>query len=318
MAPAVRVARSRPSRRRSSSGPTTAALNNLAVAQYASGRQREARDTARQAPSWRAIRAWAASRATFAVIWATATEPRSTCNALDVALAVLADDPGTPARTTAPPSCSADRPGRGRAGARAKPCASPGGARLRLHPGAPGRRIRAPGRSRGRAGPCRRQARPARGPAPTGRHGRVAARATAGCGRGTGGRARHRARRPGRDRPVRTRAGAGRRWAPAPGLASTAHQALPVPTPPSTWSSSAGRRAGRGSSAGTAACATSRSACRARRLPTEDLLADPTPAITGFERAARGRRATSRRCHPDRAHPFLGTIPARWTLNCRC
>ncbi|HRA37532.1 MAG TPA: tetratricopeptide repeat protein, partial [Pseudomonadota bacterium] len=50
-----------------------AALNNLAVAQYASGRQREARDSAERLLARDPARA--ASRATFAAIWATATEP---------------------------------------------------------------------------------------------------------------------------------------------------------------------------------------------------------------------------------------------------
>jgi uncharacterized protein (TIGR02466 family) len=49
---------------------------------------------------------------------------------------------------------------------------------------------------------------------------------------------------------------------------------------------------------------------------TEDLLADPTPAIRGFERELRAAVEACIAALPsDRAHPFLATVPARWTLN---
>ena len=49
---------------------------------------------------------------------------------------------------------------------------------------------------------------------------------------------------------------------------------------------------------------------------TDDLLADPTPAINGFERALRTAvSAYIAALAPDPAHPFLRALPARWSLN---
>ena len=295
-----------------------AALNNLAVAQYASGRQREARDSAERLLARDPART--ASCATFAAIWATATEPAGLQRALDAALAVLATDPG---HAGAHDSAAIVL---GKSG-QAEAALAHAREALRLAPAEPAyaytlARLADEFGRLDEAEAVLASADARRVP-------------HAGLRRLVGTVALR------RGQPQAAAAALAEALAIAPddqdaiaqrGLALVlagdagaqawlgldrflTAQALPVPAPfrdPAEFNA--------------ALAADIRRHSRLRYEPvglaarggylTEDLLADPTPAITGFERALRAAVERYIAALPsDRAHPFLGTIPARWTLN---
>jgi uncharacterized protein (TIGR02466 family) len=295
-----------------------ATLNNLAVAQYASGRQREARESAARMLAHDPART--ATRATFAAIWATATEPAGLQRALDAALAVLATDPGhagahDSAAIVLGKSGQAEAAlAHAREAVRLAPAESAHAYTLARLADEFGRLDEAEA---------------------------VLASADAGSGPHPGLRRLAGTLALRRGQPQAAAAALARALAIAPddqdaiaqrGLALTlagdggadawlgldrflTAQPLPVPAPfhdPAEFNAALAADIRRHSQlryepVGLAA--------RGGYL-TEDLLADPTPAIRGFERALRAAvEAYIAALPPDRSHPFLRTIPARWTLN---
>jgi uncharacterized protein (TIGR02466 family) len=295
-----------------------AALHNLAVAQYASGRQREARASAERMLACDPGRT--ASRASFAAIWATATEPAGLQRALDAALAVLATDPG---HAGAHDSAAIVLGKSGQAEAALEHAREA----LRLAPAEPAYAytLARLADEFGRLDEAEA----------------VLARADAGTVPHPGLRRLVGTIALRRGQPQAAAAALAQALAIAPddqdaiaqrGLALAlagdpgadawlgldrflTAQSLPVPAPfhdPAEFNAALAADIRRHSQlryepVGLAA--------RGGYL-TDDLLADPTPSIRGFERALRTAvEAYIAALPPDRAHPFLRTIPARWALN---
>ena len=295
-----------------------AALNNLAVAQYAAGRHREARASAERLlardPSG------LAARETFAAIWATATEPAGLARALEAALAVLAADAG---RASAHDSAAIVLGKSGQAEAALEHAREA----VRLQPRLPAyaytlaRLAEESGRlDEAEADLARSQAAQAPHAGLRRLVGTVAlkrgqARAAADA------LAAAIAFAPDDQDAIAQRGlalalagdGAADAWLGLDRFLSATPLAIPAPFRDRAEFNAALARDIRGHSrlrfepVGLAA--------RGGYL-TEDLLADPTPAITGFERSLRAAvEAYMAALQPDPSHPFLRTMPRRWTLN---